>query len=180
MKKKLDFNAKVGEFVKKHREEFKKFELEFSIEQEKYKTLISKNHDFIGALLKYHLITEYYINEYLIHIFPEADWDGLELRYYQKLNMLPNSDARVKLFKPGLKKLNAIRNKFSHNLDAEVTWNDLNEMLQVLALFKKEVQYNSTEQVIADFTTLACTSLIVTSKETDELFKNFVHEVNFP
>jgi hypothetical protein len=111
---------RIEEVVQKHKKEFKNIEVEFNKQNEKYKAFLYKDHDFIGRLLKFHLITEYYLNEYLQNKYPDVDFNDVDLRYYQKLNLLPLNDYRVAFIKPGLKQLNRIRNKFSHNLSATV------------------------------------------------------------
>lgn len=161
---------RIEEVVQNYKKEFEHIEIEFNKQNEKYKSLLYQDHDFIGRLLKFHLITEFYINEYLENKYPDVDFDEVDLRYYQKLNLLPLSDIRVAFIKPGLKQLNRIRNKFSHNLGATITINDLNEMLKVLSVTRRETKYTDPEQIVEDFTTVACTFLIVSPKEINDLF----------
>lgn len=168
---------KIEEVVQKYKKEFDQIDVEFNKQNEKYKSFLYKDHDFIGRLLKFHLITEFYINEYLEHKYPNVDFNDVDLRYFQKLNMLPSNDYRVAFIKPGLKQLNRIRNKFSHNLGAAVSMYDLNEMLEVLSIARKETKYDKPDQVIEEFTTVACTFLIVSPKEIDDLFAKLFEEL---
>jgi len=93
----------IEENIHRHRKEFEYIEEEFNRQNEKFKALLNQDHDFIGRLLKFHLITEYYINEYLLNKYPDVDINEGDLRYFQKLNLLPTSDNRVAFIKPGLK-----------------------------------------------------------------------------
>lgn len=167
---------KIEDVVQRHKKEFEHIEEEFNKQNEKYKAFLYQDHDFIGRLLKYHLITEYYINEYLENKFPDINFKAVDLRYFQKLSLLPDND-RVAFIKPGLKELNKVRNKFSHNLNAKVELGELQEMLGVLGITRKETKYTEPSQVIEEFTTVACTFLIVSPKEINDLFSKLFNEL---
>lgn len=167
---------KIEEIVQRHKKEFDHIEEEFNRQNEKYKAFLYQDHDFIGRLLKYHLITEYYINEYLENKFPDINFKAVDLRYFQKLSLLPDND-RVAFVKRGLRELNRIRNMFSHNLDAKIDLSQLQEMLTVLGITRKETKYTEPGQVIEEFTTVACTFLIVSPKEINDLFSSLFKEL---
>jgi len=169
---------RIEEVVQRHKKEFENIEEEFNKQNKKYKSFLYQDHDFIGKLLKFHLITEYYINEYLQNKYKDVVFNDVDLRYYQKLNLLPANDYRVAFIKPGLKQLNRVRNKFSHNLGATVELGELNEMLNVLGITRKETKYKEPEQVIEEFTTVACTFLIVSPKEINDLFTKLFEELS--
>jgi|SRR6185437_2295475 len=168
---------KIPEVIQKHKKEYSLIEEEFNKQNEKYKSFLHRDHDFIGRILKYHLITEYYINEYLANKFPEIEFNSIELRYYQKLSLLPERDYRVEFVKNGLKELNKLRNRFSHTLDVKVDLKDLVEMKTVLSITRKEKKYQKPLDVIEDFTTVACTFLIVSPKEINDLFTKLFKEL---
>src|SRR6185437_10449130 len=149
---------KIPEVIQKHKKEYSLIEEEFNKQNEKYKSFLHRDHDFIGRILKYHLITEYYINEYLANKFPEIDY-------------------RVEFVKNGLKELNKLRNRFSHTLDVKVDLKDLVEMKTVLSITRKEKKYQKPLDVIEDFTTVACTFLIVSPKEINDLFTKLFKEL---
>ena len=95
--------------------------------------------------------------------------DGANLSFYQKAKLIPDDDLRAKFVKEGILKLNSIRNRFSHNLDAEVDIHELDSMLEVLNITREEIYYEDPVRVIQDFTTVGCTFLLI-NEELDELF----------
>ncbi len=168
---------KIGEVVQQHNKEFARIDEEFNKQNEKYKSFLYQDHDVIGRVLKYHLISEYYINEYLTNKFPNINFDSVDLRYFQKISLLPTNDHRVAFIKDGLKELNKVRNRFSHNLGAKIEMTDLTKMIEVLSITRKENKYTDPHVVIEEFTTVACTFLIVSPKEIDDLFTKLFKEL---
>lgn len=162
---------KVKEVLKEFSEHFDKIEAEFNRQNDSFKSLMNKDHDIIGQVLKYHLIVEHYLNNYLSFKVPEIDISEARLTFAQKANLLPQKDVRAAFVKPGIIELNKIRNKFNHNLDAELSIKELKKMLQALSISREGVEYDDPIKIINDFSTIASTFLIVNPEEIDLLWE---------
>lgn len=162
---------KVKEVLEEFNEHFDKIEAEFNRQNDFFKSLISKDHDVIGQVLKYHLIVEHYLNNYLAFKVPEIDISEARLTFAQKAKLLSQKDVRAAFVKPGIIELNTTRNKFSHNLNAELSTKELKQMLQVLSISREGVEYEDPVKVINDFSTVACTFLTVHPEEIDLLWE---------
>lgn len=78
----------------------------------------------IGRLLRAHLYVEHYLTEFLEKANPRlGPIDHARLSFAQKLNLL-GSEPRLQQVVPGIRRLNQIRNRLAHNLDARVTDDD--------------------------------------------------------
>lgn len=79
----------------------------------------------IGRILRAHLFVEHYVGEYLARANPRLG-SLVEARttFAQKVALLDASNADVTAILPGIKRLNAIRNRLAHNLGAHVTEED--------------------------------------------------------
>ncbi|MHC0441418.1 hypothetical protein [Flavobacterium sp. 3-210] len=162
---------KVGEVVKEFSKHFDKIEEEFNRHNEYFKSLIYSEHDTIGHILKCHLVVEHYLTNYLQANFKNLDFDSARLSFSQKANLISVRDTRVAFVKPGIIELNRIRNKFAHNLKAELSLNTMNEMLSVLKIARKGKMYDNPLEVVMDFSTVASTFLIVDTDEINLLFQ---------
>lgn len=138
-----------------------RIEERFNQENEAFKRLLAQDHDLIGRVLKCHLIIENYINRHLESISPTHNWQAAGLRFAQKIELLPRADKKVAWVVPGIRELNKIRNRFGHRITATVTHADIAECLAVLAIARKGKEYAEPMDAIEDFTTVACTWLIV-------------------
>ena len=162
---------KVDEVVKEFSKHFDKIEEEFNRHNEHFKSLIYSEHDTLGQVLKHHLVVENYLTNYLEVSFKNLDFDSAKLSFAQKANLISVRDTRVAFVKPGIIELNRIRNKFAHNLKAELSLNSMGEMLSVLKIARKGKQYTNPVDVVIDFSTVASTFLIVNTEEIDFLFQ---------
>ena len=162
---------KVKEVVEEFSEHFDKIEQEFNKQNDFFKSLMNKDHNIIGQVLKHHLIVEYYLTNYLSFKMPEIDVKDARLNFYQKIKLLPPNDFRASFVKPGIIELNKVRNKFSHSLDAQISVEELKEMLKVLKIARDGIVYDNAIKVIHDFSTVASTFLIVHPEEIDLLWE---------
>lgn len=162
---------KVKEVVQQYGEHFDKIEAEFNQQNEYFKSLLNTDHDILGRVLKFHLIVEHYLTNYLQNKFIDLDFSNARLSFSQKIKLISQRDTRAAFVKPGIIELNRIRNKFGHNLRAELTLNDQKEMLKVLKIARKSNSYEEPLDVINDFATVASTFLIVNPEEIDVLFQ---------
>ncbi len=138
-----------------------KIEKRFNEENEAFKKLLAQDHDLIGRVLKCHLIIENYINRHLESVSPSHSWQAARLRFAQKLELLPQDNAKVEWILPGIREINTIRNRFGHRITATVSPDDLKGCISVLAIARSGTLYIDPIEIIEDFTTVACTWLIV-------------------
>ena len=101
-----------------------------------------------------------------------------DFSYFQKVMLLPEHSAPPAVIKPGLLVLNRIRNKFAHNLDADVSVDELQLMIDVIVISGRNTSDISAIDAIESFTTLACTWLLVSPPHLEELFANAFRNVS--
>jgi hypothetical protein len=126
-----------------------------------FKGLLAQDHDLIGRVLKCHLIIENYINHHLESVFPSLRWESARLQFAKKVELLPQTDARVAWILPGIKEINGIRNRLSYSITASVSLDDLTKGASVLANARRGKDYKNPIELVEDFTAVACTCLIV-------------------
>lgn len=146
-----------------------RIEKRFNQENEAFKKLLAQDHDLIGRVLKCHLIIENYINRHLESASPSHNWQDARLRFVQKIELLPEANAKVAWVLPGIREINTIRNRFGHRITASVSPNDLTACTSILAVARSGKKYKDPMEIIEDFTTVACTWLIV-DPEIDGIF----------
>lgn len=94
------------------------------------------------------------------------------MRFAQKVALLNlKENERVMYVLPGIRELNRIRNRFGHELDAELGLSDLTEMLKCLSLARSGVEFVDPVAVIREFATVACTFLTI-DPEVERIFQN--------
>ncbi|WP_188035904.1 hypothetical protein [Pseudomonas sp. EZ-C24] len=80
----------------------------------------------IGRILRSHLYVEYYLTEHIGKANPRlGDLSAARLTFAQKLSMLDTGDFQLKSLAPGLRQINAVRNRLAHRLDAMLTADDV-------------------------------------------------------
>lgn len=106
-------------------------------------TAIQKRHDEflkiwrqdaerMGRILRCHLAVEHFLTEFLIAANPHmGSLEDARLSFIQKIELLPDKDKSISFLKPGLRHLNAIRNRIVHRLRIDVTADDRDEFLRV-------------------------------------------------
>tara|TARA_B100001059_G_C17524455_1_gene422416 strand:+ start:59 stop:601 length:543 start_codon:yes stop_codon:yes gene_type:complete len=157
----------AAEILRPHMEEF---DQNFEIENENFKALLRTEHDDLGRILKSHLIIESYMDRFLTSHYGIDDFDDVRLSFAQKIKLLPTAANAVAFVKPGIKKLNTIRNRFGHNLDARVEMHELGAINDIVDLIRPTAQFYCPVEKIEAFTTIACTWMIITPPELQELF----------
>lgn len=162
----IDF---ISEVVKELSAHWPRIEHRFTEENERFKALIAQDHNLIGHVLKCHLILENYINRHLEAVSPKHNWSSANLRFGQKIDLLPEENPKVRWILPGIRELNVVRNRLGHRLDAAVDLSDFKECLEALKVARSGKTYSRPIEVVEDFTTVACTWLIV----DDEIEKIF-------
>ena len=144
-------------------------EARFQKENKRFESLMCKDHDALGRLLKSHLILEHYLDRFLCNKYPQANIEEAELTFYQKAKMLPDAGVAASLVKPGILKLNNIRNTLGHDLTASLDLCELGPIDEVLKVARRDVVFSSVVERLESFTTIACTFLIVSPPELEKV-----------
>ncbi len=92
------------------------------------------------------------------------------LSFFQKATLLPAAGFPGAFVKPGIIKLNSIRNRFGHNLEARIEEHELEAINVVLAISNLDVEFLNSIDRLEAFTTLACTWLLVSPPHIEEIF----------
>jgi hypothetical protein len=92
----------------------------------------AQNIDKIGKIVRAHLVVEHYMTAYLATRNPLlGSIENARLAFSQKVALLSESDSAIAYLAPGIRRLNAIRNRLAHNLDAELNVEDSQVFLAV-------------------------------------------------
>lgn len=151
----------IDEVVRKIKPFLPEIEDNFERENDRFKALISQDHGLIGRVLKCHLILEHYLERFLAQHFGTESMKEAKLSFFQKAQLLPNQGHAAAFVRPGILRLNAIRNKFGHTLSPELEMGELEPLSQVLRLTRAGTNFAEPIDVIEAFTTVACTWLII-------------------
>ena len=80
--------------------------------------------NIVGRFLRAHLVVEHFVDENLRKINPSLGaFDRLS--FSNKVELLNPTSAFVQWIRPGIRKLNALRNKFAHQLNYKLTHDDV-------------------------------------------------------
>ncbi|HJV28599.1 MAG TPA: hypothetical protein VJ673_23165 [Aromatoleum sp.] len=100
-------------------------------EREEINTRWNQNVSTIGRILRAHLFVEHYLTQYLAKANPRlGSMTEARVSFAQKVSLLDTSESDIAAILPGIKRLNAIRNRLAHNLSAQVTQEDAKVLLQ--------------------------------------------------
>jgi hypothetical protein len=142
---------------------------DFTKFRQQFDQLWSKDNDFLGLILKCHLIVEYYMTECLQVALPGIDdFKSARLTFAQKHALLTGWTFGFPWIKEGVKELNTLRNKVAHKIDYQIQDADLSKIYSCMDSFyhvKKEPVKRGREAII-DFTDLAAMAL---SSWTEEI-----------
>jgi hypothetical protein len=167
----------IEKVVERLRPHMAEIEARFNKENERFKTLMSQPHDVLGRLLKCHLVVERYLERFLAEHYGIEDVGQAKLNFFNKAMLLPTRATSSAFVRPGILRLNSLRNRIGHNLQGEPSFDDLGPIVEVLQIARRHVEFASPIEAIEAFTTIACTWLIVTPKEHQELFANAFADV---
>ena len=162
------------EVLKPHLQEIEKHAVEAIREYEEF---LRKDTSKLTRIIKCHLISEIYIDRYISHKLSLTNLTDARLGYYQKLMLLPETDAATSVVRPGLLKLNSLRNNFAHNLDYALSKRDLGTMTTILILSGPQVSTMNAIEMVEKFTALSCVFLNPTPPRIAELFANAMKHV---
>lgn len=141
----------------------------------------------IGRVLRAHLAVEYFLTKYLSAAAPAlGDIDGARLGFLQKIDLISNR-SRVAYLKPGLRRLNEVRNRLAHRLEVDVNQDDRNAFLS-LAMFAamraarskyiSEPESDEPLSVLEQFSHHASLMLDNASKPPDEVMAEILRIVS--
>ncbi|PSF10764.1 hypothetical protein [Marinobacter shengliensis] len=153
------------------------FNRHFEEENAKFLALLEADHDSLGRILKAHLILEHYLTRYLESYFSIESIDAIRLSFAQKAELLPSTGSAASVIKLGVKRLNAVRNRFAHRLDVDLDDLDVNAMEEVIRIFRPEAKFEGNLQRIEAFMTIAVTFLIVPPPDLQQTFADAFSQV---
>jgi hypothetical protein len=93
-----------------------------------------------------------------------------KLNFFNKAMLLPTRASSAAFVRPGILKLNTIRNKAGHNLGAEPDFADLGPIMEALRVARPRTRFTAPIEAIEAFATIACTWLVIPPKEHQQLF----------
>lgn len=149
----------------------------FNRENQKFIALMERSSDLMGRILKCHLIVEHYLEKYLQDEYVLREIASVRLTFFQKVSLIDNSGRASSFVKPGIIELNKIRNRFSHNLSAVFSDDDIPNIIEILRLSRPNLSTDSIGKIEA-FTTVACTFLIVPPPALKLLFQEAFHDIS--
>lgn len=130
--------------------------------RKEFDQLWAKDNDFLGLVLKCHLIVESYMTECLRVSLPGIDdFEGARLSFAQKHHLLTGWTFGFPWIKDAVRELNALRNKVAHNIHYEIRDTDLAKIYSCMDSFyhvRGESPKRGREALI-DFTDLAAMAL---------------------
>lgn len=166
----------VEEVVRVLTPHWQEIEAHFHAENARYIALFNQDHDVLGRVLKCHLIVEHYLDRFLTNFLRLDDISDVKLSFFQKATLLPNAGSAAAFVKPGILKLNSIRNRFGHTLAPRLRVEELGAINEALATARPNLQGGVIERVEA-FTTVAATFLIIPPPNLQELFMRAFREI---
>lgn len=118
--------------------------------------------DSLGVVVACHLVVEHYLTRFLQIQSPKHfDWDAPRLTFTQKLAIVSGKDSPLHTLGlvEGIKRLNTIRNRMSHNIRTAVTETDVSVLKRILRSASKDkkaqLELNPIDTV-RGFTWLIC------------------------
>ena len=165
---------KVIESLKSH---WGEIDARFNEENRRFIALFGRRHDVIGRLLKCHLVVEHYLERFLSDHFGIENVEDAKLGFYNKAALLPSKSSSAAFVKPGILRLNVLRNRIGHSLGNEPAFDDLGPIRDVLQVARQGVHFAAPIDAIEAFTTVACTWLIVPDRRHRKLFEEAFSDV---
>ena len=151
-------------------------EAHFREENARYIALFNQDHDVLGRVLKCHLIVEHYLDRFLTAYLKLDDISEVKLSFFQKATLLPNAGSAAAFVKPGILRLNSIRNRFGHTLMPRLNVGDMGAINEALAIARPGMEGEPIARIEA-FTTVAATFLIVPPPQLQQLFMEAFREI---
>ncbi len=84
----------------------------------------------IGRVLRAHIFVEYFMTKCLQAINPNlGSLDGARVNFSTKLKLLKGYSNHIDMMLPGIRRLNTIRNRMAHSLEANIDDKDIEVIL---------------------------------------------------
>ena len=101
-------------------------EKDLSVFNQQYRQFLERDDAAVATVLRCHLIVEHFLDRYLHAANPVIrEWDQARLNFTQKLALADNPRSSIHILMPGLRCLNRIRNRVSHELQVPLEDTDL-------------------------------------------------------
>jgi hypothetical protein len=152
-------------------------EADFNRHNERFLRLLAVDHEPIGRILRAHLVIENFLDTFLTNFYEIEDFDDLRLTFAQKAKLLPSRRSSAAFVRPGIIQLNAVRNKFGHEIDHPVDKLNLSAVYEVLTYARPNVEFASHIEAIEGFAAVACAFLSVPPRHLQALFMDAFAEV---
>ena len=92
-----------------------------------------RNVDHLGTVLISHLAVEHHIDNWLAAANPGTKAVGdTRLSFAQKVDLLEGADPSIQWLLPGVIRLNRLRNQIAHDLEAEISEQDLEPIQNIV------------------------------------------------
>ena len=151
-------------------------EADFDRQNKRYLAMAATDHLAVGRVLRAHLIVENFMNSFLTDFFGFEELDSLRLSFAQKAKMLPQSKSGAAFVRPGIIQLNAVRNKYGHQLDHTVELSAIGAIMDVLDVSRSDTAFSDPLDAIEAFAPVACAFLTLPPKHLqNEFLKAFSH-----
>lgn len=128
-----------------------------------YALFIERPVDVLAKILRSHLLVEHYLDLYLAASNPSIqDWSAARLTFLQKLALAGHDRSVVRVLAPGLKKLNALRNRAAHTLEANIVAADIGPITEFVTMWHRaggKSVPTAPIDLVETFTLLACNFL---------------------
>lgn len=174
-----DKDEPIRRVVERLKPHWAAIEKHFAEEDAEYRRLVQggDNHDAVGRVLKSHLLMEHYIGRFLADHYKLTGLSGAKLSFFQKAMLLPDTHGGVAVLKPGILRLNTIRNRLGHRLNVAIEKADLGPIANLLPIMRPDLDDPDPIQSIEAFTTVACTFLVVAPPEVQAVFTDAFSEL---
>lgn len=166
----------VEEVVRSLTPHWEVIERHFHEENARYIALLQHDHDTLGRVLKCHLIIDHYLDRFLTEHLGIEDVADVKLSFFQKCKLLPNRGSAAAFVKPGILKLNSVRNRFGHTLQPDLENENLGPINEALAVARPNHRGDNLSRIEA-FTTVAVTFLVVPPPNLQQAFLDAFREV---
>jgi hypothetical protein len=135
----------------------------------------------VGRFLRAHLVVEHVVNEHLRKLNPSLGEFG-RLTFSAKVGLLNPGSAFVQWIRPGIRKMNSLRNNFAHQLHYELTDDDVRfifgserDLPKYLNAFKRIADPSKVTEpidVIEAFADFVCQMLRLETTLSDKLHES--------
>jgi len=170
---------RIDEAYRKIAPHWNRIETEFELANRRFLELFAADHDVIGRVLRAHLIVERFMDGYLTNHYAISDISSIRLSYIQKALLLPAGSPAV-FIRPGIMRLNSVRNKFGHSISYIISESDMREIYQILEIVRRNKHYTFPVDAIEDFARVTCAFLSVLPRDLTKIVQDAFSHVHAP